>query len=116
MASNSTSFRSGQSGNPAGRPKLVQLPCGRTIVDLARDHSEDAIATLVSIAKDGEAPAAARVSAASALLDRGWGKPSLPIEVAADESVFEILSAARRRAGLGEFSGQPDAREGSQPV
>lgn len=99
MASNSTSFRSGQSGNPAGRPKLIELPCGRTIVDLARDHSEDAIATLVAIARDEDAPAAARVSASTAILDRGWGKPNLPIDVApVDESIFEILSAARRRA------------------
>ena len=31
--------------------------------------------TLRTIAADTDAPHAARVSAASALLDRGWGKP-----------------------------------------
>lgn len=98
MASNSTSFRAGRSGNPSGRPKLIELPCGRTVVDLARDHSQDAIETLRSIAIDGKAPAAARVSAATALLDRGWGKPNLPLEVTSDNSIFEVLSAARRRA------------------
>lgn len=42
---------------------------------MARDHAEAALNTLVTIATDGKAPAAARVSAASAVLDRGYGKP-----------------------------------------
>ena len=45
------------------------------IKSLARTHSAAAINTLVGVMNQPEAPPAARVSAASALLDRGWGKP-----------------------------------------
>lgn len=49
------------------------------IRSLARAHTESAINALVGIMNQGEAPPAARVSAATALLDRGWGKPTQPI-------------------------------------
>lgn len=45
------------------------------IRSLARSHTETAIRTLAGIMREKDAPAAARVSAANALLDRGWGKP-----------------------------------------
>src|SRR6476620_14001 len=44
------------------------------IRSLARSHTSIAIKILAGIAKDGTNEAA-RVSAAVALLDRGWGKP-----------------------------------------
>ena len=44
------------------------------IRSLARSHTSMAIKILAGIAKDGTNEAA-RVSAAVALLDRGWGKP-----------------------------------------
>jgi hypothetical protein len=44
---------------------------------LARSYTEVAIQTLSGVAKDGTQEAA-RVSAAIALLDRGWGRPSQP--------------------------------------
>lgn len=46
------------------------------IRSLARQHSETAINTLRGIASSKSAPAAARVTAACALLDRGYGKPA----------------------------------------
>src|SRR5262245_5696000 len=45
------------------------------IASLARSHTLTAIRTLAQIMKQPEAPYAARVAAAVALLDRGWGKP-----------------------------------------
>ncbi len=63
-------FRPGQSGNPSGRPKL-----DRTIQELAKAYTQDAIETLVEVAKNPNASDSARVQAASAILDRGWGKP-----------------------------------------
>jgi len=42
---------------------------------LARIHTRKAVRTLVAIMNQPNAPASARVSAAEALLDRGWGKP-----------------------------------------
>jgi len=44
------------------------------IRSLARSHTKMAIKILAGIAKDGTNDAA-RVSAAVALLDRGWGRP-----------------------------------------
>jgi len=44
------------------------------IRSLARSHTETAIKVLAGIMREPDAPAAARVSAAQVLLDRGWGK------------------------------------------
>ena len=46
------------------------------IKSLARTHTKSALATLAHIMRQKKAPAAARVAAAQALLDRGWGKPA----------------------------------------
>ncbi len=66
-------FTPGCSGNPGGRPKAIA-----DIRELARQHSDTAINTLVKIASSGKSEAA-RVSASAALLDRGWGKPTQPL-------------------------------------
>jgi hypothetical protein len=62
-------WKPGQSGNPSGRPAAVAA-----VRDLARRHTTAAIKTLVEIMRSGK-PDQARVAAASALLDRGYGKP-----------------------------------------
>ena len=54
---------------------MAKPPCD--IRTLAQAHTEDAIATLAAVNKQGDASPAARVSAAIALLDRGWGKSTL---------------------------------------
>lgn len=55
------------------------------IRSLARAHTAAAISTLAGIMRQPKAPAAARVSAASALLDRGWGKPTQPLSNDGDD-------------------------------
>ena len=45
------------------------------IRSLARSHTRTAINVLAGVMRCKDATAAARVSAANALLDRGWGKP-----------------------------------------
>lgn len=69
-------FVKGKSGNPSGRPKEIGH-----VRDLARAHTEDAIKTLVEIRADPTQPAPARVAAATALLDRAWGKPSQAVDM-----------------------------------
>lgn len=49
------------------------------IRSLARNHTEAAINTLAGISSNGKSESA-RVAAAEALLNRGWGKPAQPIE------------------------------------
>jgi hypothetical protein len=74
------------------------------IRSLARSHTETAIRVLAGIMQEENAPHAARVSAAQALLDRGWGKPTQPI--AGDEdappvriSKIELIAAITGKSG-----------------
>ena len=88
MPVSTTTWAKGQSGNPGGRPRILEA-----VRDIARESTTLAIETLRTIAADAEAPHAARVSAASALLDRGWGKPMQGVAmmtVAAPKSVREM--------------------------
>ena len=68
-------FIPGQSGNPSGRPK-----CDIIIKELAKEYSELALNTLVEIATNEKSKESARVQAAIAILDRGWGKPIQAVE------------------------------------
>ena len=69
------------------------------IRSLARSHTALAIKTLTSIAAQPKANPSARVSAACALLDRGWGKPTQPI--AGDESADPIQMIVRKIVDAG---------------
>src|SRR5262245_22150747 len=65
---------SGQCGcwQPRGS-QMAKTPL--EIASLARMHTKKAVKTLAAIMNEPRAPYAARVAAAEALLDRGWGKP-----------------------------------------
>ena len=98
---NATSFKPGQSGNPGGRPKIIA-----EVRDLAREQTEAAIKALVEIVKGGES-AAARVSAAQALLDRGWGKP-MQMTVTATTRSLADMTDEEISAELARLSGETD--------
>lgn len=66
-------WEKGQSGNPGGRPKGHG-----DLRELARQYTEDALKALVEICRNGENEGA-RVAAANAILDRGWGKPTMAV-------------------------------------
>ena len=63
------------------------------IRSLARSHTATAVRTLVGIMKERRSPAAARVSAAIALLDRGWGKPEQYVDITHKRSIHEYSDA-----------------------
>jgi hypothetical protein len=60
------------------------------VQELARQHTGDAIDTLAEIMNDKKAPHSARLSAAEALLSRGWGRPAQPtVEAPGGGKTFE---------------------------
>lgn len=69
-------FEKGVSGNPGGRPKD-----DLGLRELAKERTVEALNVLASIMNDSDAPHAARVTAACAILDRGHGKPTQISEV-----------------------------------
>jgi hypothetical protein len=81
----STTFQPGKGG--PGRPKKkpeekANVIAKKAIADVkaaAKEYTAEAIDTLGSVMTDSTKPAAARVSAATVILDRGWGKPNVTI-------------------------------------
>ena len=71
-------FREG-AGRPAGSTNKTSPEQSQRLSELAKTYTEDAIATLVDVARNGRTDAA-RVSAANALLDRAYGKPAVKEE------------------------------------
>jgi hypothetical protein len=82
-------FVKGQSGNPSGRA-IYKTKTGKTLADLAREHTEEAIKTLVSIMRNEEQPAAARVGAADKILNRGWGMAPQTIAFTDDREPLDL--------------------------
>jgi DNA-directed RNA polymerase subunit E'/Rpb7 len=61
----------------------IEEPKIKTVAEvraIAREHTVGAITTLVNVHKNKKAPPAARVAAATAILDRGWGKATGDLE------------------------------------
>jgi len=86
-ASPSTRWRKGQSGNPGGRPKVIG-----DLQEQARQWAPEALEALREIAASRDAPPSARVSAAVALLDRGYGKlaQSIDAKVSNEPSMAQL--------------------------
>src|SRR5947207_10324167 len=73
--------------SPAGSADRGGLCFGSTsmpktlteVGSLARSHTQSAIRQLAAIMRHPKVPPIVRVAAANSLLDRGWGKPTLPL-------------------------------------
>ena len=76
-------FKTGQSGNPGGRPKdAIKFS------ELARDHSEAALQVLVKalnskIEKN-------RITAANIIIERAYGKPPQEVKGNFDHKIVEL--------------------------
>jgi hypothetical protein len=82
-------FKPGQSGNPGGRSK-AQID----VRNLTREHTQEAIDTLVLVMRNGKPSEAAL--AANSLLDRGWGKPAYSEPMVSDSASRVIWNRAIR--------------------
>ena len=61
-------------GRPAGTPNRATVDQKATLSELAREHTAAAFDALTDICENGLSESA-RVAAATAILDRGYGKP-----------------------------------------
>jgi len=96
-------FVKGESGNPGGRPSGLG-----DIRNIARRHTHAVIKTLVKVIGNTEATPSARVAAASALLDRGWGRP--------EQSVKASINETSLSSELQEMSGRRQAAQVNTPL
>lgn len=65
------------------------------IAERAKRYGEAALLTLAEIMTDTDAPHSARVAAANALLDRGYGKPTQGVEMSGDVGLGVTLVTRR---------------------
>jgi hypothetical protein len=87
--------------NPSGRPRKVF-----ELAQQAQQYAGVALNTLVDVMKDKKAPAAARVSAASALLDRAFGRAPQAIKLKAEATFAEQFEAFVRDLNTRRPSGE----------
>jgi hypothetical protein len=80
---------------------------GPMVTTLARRYTEAAVGLLGKIVEDEKAPPAARVAAAQALLDRGWGKAPLQINLDVKAKFDDFL----REIGIAVATEATDAME-----
>lgn len=108
MASDSTTWAKGQSGNPGGRPRIPD-----SVREAARRHTVEALDVLAEIASDEKAPPSARVQASQALLDRAWGRPTQHLE--AQVGPLDGLSEREQRTLLSVLSAIADEESEDEP-
>jgi hypothetical protein len=75
--------------------KMSKAKALTSVRSLARSHTRTAITVLAKIMRSENATPAARVSAANALLDRGWGKATQPLESGEDGRI-ELIHRIER--------------------
>ncbi|MFA5965985.1 MAG: hypothetical protein WC804_18365 [Sphingomonas sp.] len=79
----------------------TKRPSARLLTDLARAQTEAAVAVLVTIMSEEAVTATARIAAANALLDRGWGRPRGEIEAEPAVDIAAIIAQRRRQVAEG---------------
>src|ERR1700720_4866094 len=79
-------------------PSLQDRAMPRSLTEirsLARSHTRHALNVLVAVMRNTKAPPPARIAAANAILDRGWGKATQTIETG-KEGALELIHRIER--------------------
>ena len=71
-----------RAGRPPGRSNVATTAMRRTLGELAREHTGEAVAMILTVMRSGETDAI-RLAAAVQLLDRGYGRPQAAVAVSA---------------------------------
>jgi hypothetical protein len=104
---NLKSWPKGTSGNPSGKSSSIN-----DVMRLARSHCPEAVERLVEIMRDRSVPPRDTITACMAIMDRGLGRPIVPVfkgspngfpsemvsEIGADGEMTPLLLAAGRGA------------------
>src|SRR4051794_41076676 len=93
-------WKPGESGH-AGR-RLAEDARYQGVLKLARSRSMEALKVLLECMNSPEAPWPVRVTAASAVIDRAWGKPKEHIDLAGADSIQSITLNIVSANGTGE--------------
>lgn len=94
MSENAECELAGEPSVPPAARKMSRARTRTEIRSLARSHTRTALKVLVGIMRSDDATPAVRLSAANAILDRGWGKSAQPIE-SGEEGVETIHRVER---------------------
>ena len=78
---------------PSGRTKGTPNKITADIKAIAQEYGPRAIDVLATLMQDGETPASARIAAARELLLRGYGQPTLSLDVDIKTSIYKLTDA-----------------------
>jgi hypothetical protein len=93
------------SGRPRGSKDKATRQAGATLGELARAHTAEALQAILSTLRNTDSDTA-RIAAANALLDRGYGKPSQSVDHKNSDGSFspalmtaEVVKILKQRHG-----------------
>jgi hypothetical protein len=67
-------------GRPPGRANVATRALKATLSEMAREHTQEALETVLQVMREGDTDAI-RLAAANIVLDRGYGRPQAALEV-----------------------------------
>ena len=108
---NGRPFTKGRSGNPGGRPKLPA-----ELRERAQAYSVEALDTLRALMADVSQPGSVRVASASAILDRGYGRPTVSVEMKPKRSIADFTTDELRALAAAYMDERGPAPGGDAPA
>ena len=89
-------------------------PVPEDVKEVARALTVEAIETLGEVMRDKNAPPAARVSAATAILDRAYGKPAQTVNANVVRTILDVSDAELAAIALSGGDGAAEPEEGER--